>query len=62
MAQNDFAVTIISALSIVGASFVSGIFLLIIHHWKVKQEMKIHRENELFDRKQKAYRDLLKVL
>lgn len=62
MTESNLIITIISALGIVGASFVSGFFLLRSHHSKVRQEIKIHRENELFDRKQKAYRELLKVL
>jgi len=40
----------------VGAT-ISGFFLLIIHHSKVKEELEIHRKKEVFDRKQKMYRD-----
>lgn len=43
----------------VGAT-ISGIILLLIHHRRVKQEIEIHRENELFDRKQESYRWLMK--
>jgi len=42
----------------VGAT-ISGIILLLIHHARVKQELEIHRQLELFDRKQDLYRKIL---
>jgi hypothetical protein len=43
----------------VGAT-ISGAILLLIHHSRVKQELEIHRKRELFDRKQKTYRLLMR--
>ena len=37
--------------AMIGAT-ISGIILLQVHHSKVKQELKIHREKEVFERKQ----------
>jgi len=38
---------------------ISGSILLLIHHFRVKQELKIHREKEVFERKQIMYRNLV---
>lgn len=40
----------------------SIIGIIIAHHLKVRQEIAIRRKIELFDRKQKAYRDILQIL
>lgn len=42
----------------VGAT-ISGVILLITHHSKVKQELEIHRKKEVFERKQRMYRNLV---
>ncbi|MEW6044206.1 MAG: hypothetical protein AB1608_08075 [Thermoproteota archaeon] len=39
----------------------SIIGIIITQYLKTKQEIKLKRENDLFDRKQKAYRDILKT-
>ena len=38
---------------------ISGSVLLLIHHFRVKQELEIHREKEVFERKQIMYRNLI---
>lgn len=38
---------------------ISGAILLLIHHFRVKQELEIHREKEVFNRKQIMYRNLV---
>ena len=39
---------------------ISGSVLLLIHHFRVKQELEIHRKKDVFERKQKVYRSLLR--
>lgn len=41
---------------------ISGIIILLTHHWKVKQEINIHRGIENFNRKQNAYREILQLI
>jgi len=43
----------------IGAT-ISGVILLLVHHFRVKQELTIHRNKELFDRKQKMYHHVIK--
>lgn len=45
----------------IGAT-ISGIILLITHHSKVNQEIEKHRKIENFERKQKAYREILRLI
>ena len=45
-------------LASIGAT-ISGIILLLIHHSKVKQELELHRQKEIFDKKQRVYRIIL---
>lgn len=42
----------------VGAT-ISGIVLLLTHHSRVKQELEIHRKKDVFERKQRMYRNLV---
>ena len=46
------------AAAAIGAT-ISGIILLQIHHSKVKQELDLHRQKDIFDRKQRIYRTIL---
>ena len=50
-----------SFLASVGAT-ISGFILLLTHHWKVKQEINIHRGIENFNRRQNAYREILQLI
>ena len=55
----DWALQIV--IGSIGAT-ISGIILLITHHSKVNQEIEKHRKIENFERKQKAYREILKLI
>ena len=52
-------IPIIAAIITAAGSIIGIIFA---QHSKVKQEIALRRKIELFDRKQKAYRDILKIL
>lgn len=41
-------------------AIITGIVLLHIHHSRVKQEIDLQRKKELFEKKQKAYRSILR--
>lgn len=56
---DEFTTEII--VTIVGAS-ISAFVLLMIHHRKVKQEIKIHGNIDNFNERKKAYHDLLQLV
>lgn len=55
---SDIVPVVTTILTVAGS--IIGIFFA--HHLKVSREIAIRRKIELFDRKQKAYRDILKIL
>ena len=43
-------------------AIITGYVLLRIHHSKIRQELEIHRNRDIFERKQKMYRSFVSIL